>query len=175
MAGSGPSADRFPRLIVIALPLLTIVLFGTGLRVVVTMAAVVLAFQRSAAAAARTVHAGAEVVELAERRTGTRHADLTSVVTHQGRDGVTSQLAKGVVRDTARGVFQGRIVVDPAETYDLMGMAQNTGWPNPLITRPDGSGSWHSPTSGTSLCSTRFTSPTMNEYSVSGEAARVYS
>jgi RNA polymerase sigma-70 factor (ECF subfamily) len=35
------------------------------------MAAVVLAFQRSAAAAARTVHAGAEVVELAERRTGT--------------------------------------------------------------------------------------------------------
>lgn len=39
-----------------------------------------------------------------------------------------------------------RIVVDPAETYDLMGMAQNTGWPNPLITRPDGSGSWHSPT-----------------------------
>jgi RNA polymerase sigma-70 factor (ECF subfamily) len=35
------------------------------------MAAVVLAFQRSAAAAARTVHAGAEVVDLAERRTGT--------------------------------------------------------------------------------------------------------
>jgi RNA polymerase sigma-70 factor, ECF subfamily len=35
------------------------------------MAAVVLAFQRSAAAAARTVHAGPEVVELRERRTGT--------------------------------------------------------------------------------------------------------
>jgi RNA polymerase sigma-70 factor, ECF subfamily len=35
------------------------------------MAAVVLAFQRSAAAAARTVHVGAEVVDLRERRTGT--------------------------------------------------------------------------------------------------------
>ena len=35
------------------------------------MAAVVLAFQRSAAAAARTVHAGAEVMDLSERRTGT--------------------------------------------------------------------------------------------------------
>lgn len=43
---------------------------------------------------------------------GDRHADLTSVVTHQGRDGVTSQLAKGVVRDTARGVFQGKIIVE---------------------------------------------------------------
>lgn len=41
-----------------------------------------------------------------------RHADLTSVVSHQGRDGVTSQLAKGVVRDQARGVFQGKIVVE---------------------------------------------------------------
>lgn len=43
---------------------------------------------------------------------GARHADLTSVVTHQGANGVTSQLAKGVVRDTARGVFQGKIVVE---------------------------------------------------------------
>jgi len=43
---------------------------------------------------------------------GDRHADLTSVVTHTDRDGVTSQLAKGVVRDTARGVFQGKIVVE---------------------------------------------------------------
>ena len=42
---------------------------------------------------------------------GQRHADLTSVVTHEGLDGTTSQLAKGVVRDQARGVFQGRIVV----------------------------------------------------------------
>lgn len=40
-----------------------------------------------------------------------RHADLTSVVTHGGLDGATEQLAKGVVRDQARGVFQGRIVV----------------------------------------------------------------
>ena len=39
------------------------------------------------------------------------HADLTSVVTHQGTDGLTEQLTKGVVRDQARGVFQGRIVV----------------------------------------------------------------
>lgn len=44
--------------------------------------------------------------------TGDRHADLTSVVTHAGPDGQTSQLVKGVVRDTARGVFQGKIVVE---------------------------------------------------------------
>jgi Fe-S cluster assembly protein SufD len=40
-----------------------------------------------------------------------RHADLTTVVTHQGTDGVTLQMAKGVVRDQSRGIFQGRIVV----------------------------------------------------------------
>jgi Fe-S cluster assembly protein SufD len=40
-----------------------------------------------------------------------RHSDLTTVVVHAGRDGVTSQLTKGVVRDEARGVFQGQIVV----------------------------------------------------------------
>ena len=39
------------------------------------------------------------------------HADLTTVVTHAGVDGLTEQLTKGVVRDQARGVFQGRIVV----------------------------------------------------------------
>jgi Fe-S cluster assembly protein SufD len=39
------------------------------------------------------------------------HADLTTVVTHDGLDGTTEQLTKGVVRDQARGVFQGRIVV----------------------------------------------------------------
>ncbi|HEX3916233.1 MAG TPA: Fe-S cluster assembly protein SufD [Caulobacteraceae bacterium] len=42
-----------------------------------------------------------------------RHADITTVVTHTGTDGTTSQLTKGVVRDQARGVFQGRIVVSP--------------------------------------------------------------
>jgi Fe-S cluster assembly protein SufD len=42
---------------------------------------------------------------------GKRHADLTTVVTHAGVDGTTQQLTKGVVRDQARGVFQGRIVV----------------------------------------------------------------
>jgi len=42
---------------------------------------------------------------------GKRHADLTTVVTHEGLDGVTQQLTKGVVTDQARGVFQGRIVV----------------------------------------------------------------
>jgi Fe-S cluster assembly protein SufD len=41
---------------------------------------------------------------------GKRHADLTTVVEHRGVEGVTMQLAKGVVRDQARGVFQGRIV-----------------------------------------------------------------
>jgi Fe-S cluster assembly protein SufD len=43
---------------------------------------------------------------------GERHSDLTSVVSHGGLNGVTSQLTKGVVRDTARGVFQGKIVVE---------------------------------------------------------------
>jgi len=40
-----------------------------------------------------------------------RHADLTTEVDHVGGDGQTDQLAKGVVRDEARGVFQGRIIV----------------------------------------------------------------
>ena len=43
---------------------------------------------------------------------GDRQTDLTSVVRHNGLDGQTSQLTKGVVRDTARGVFQGKIVVE---------------------------------------------------------------
>lgn len=41
-----------------------------------------------------------------------RHADLTTVVDHMGPDGTTSQLAKGVVSDQARAVFQGCIVVE---------------------------------------------------------------
>lgn len=40
-----------------------------------------------------------------------RHADLTTVVTHAAVHGTTEQLTKGVVRDQARGVFQGKIVV----------------------------------------------------------------
>lgn len=42
---------------------------------------------------------------------GQRHADQTTVVTHGGVDGVTSQLTKGMVAGQARGVFQGRIIV----------------------------------------------------------------
>ncbi len=42
-----------------------------------------------------------------------RHADITTVVTHDGMGGATDQLTKGVVRDQGRGVFQGRIVVAP--------------------------------------------------------------
>ncbi|MDP3633286.1 Fe-S cluster assembly protein SufD [Phenylobacterium sp.] len=41
-----------------------------------------------------------------------RHADLTTVVLHQGVDGATDQFTRGVVRDQARGIFQGRIVVE---------------------------------------------------------------
>ncbi|MFO1012522.1 MAG: Fe-S cluster assembly protein SufD [Caulobacteraceae bacterium] len=41
------------------------------------------------------------------------HSDITTVVTHEGVGGETSQLIKGVVTDQARGVFQGRIVVSP--------------------------------------------------------------
>jgi len=44
--------------------------------------------------------------------TGDRQTDMTSVVDHLAADGQTSQLTKGVVRDTARGVFQGKIVVE---------------------------------------------------------------
>jgi Fe-S cluster assembly protein SufD len=44
--------------------------------------------------------------------TDKRHSDQTTVVTHAGTDGVTAQLTKGVVADQARGVFQGRIVVE---------------------------------------------------------------
>ena len=40
-----------------------------------------------------------------------RHADITTIVTHEGQDGVTDQLTKGVVTDQGRAVFQGRIVV----------------------------------------------------------------
>ena len=40
-----------------------------------------------------------------------RHSDQTTVVTHGGADGTTGQLTKGVVRDQARAVFQGKIVV----------------------------------------------------------------
>ncbi|TAJ73573.1 MAG: Fe-S cluster assembly protein SufD [Phenylobacterium sp.] len=40
-----------------------------------------------------------------------RHADLTTIVTHSAVDGVTQQLTKGVVRDQARAVFQGKIIV----------------------------------------------------------------
>jgi Fe-S cluster assembly protein SufD len=41
-----------------------------------------------------------------------RQADLTSVVDHVAANGLTSQLTKGVVRDTSRGVFQGKIIVE---------------------------------------------------------------
>jgi Fe-S cluster assembly protein SufD len=42
---------------------------------------------------------------------GARHADLTTAVEHEGHTGTTTQLTKGAVRDTSRGVFQGRITV----------------------------------------------------------------
>lgn len=41
-----------------------------------------------------------------------RQTDLTSVVSHIAPNGQTSQLTKGVARDTSRGVFQGKIVVE---------------------------------------------------------------
>jgi len=42
---------------------------------------------------------------------GKAHSDQTTVVTHTGLDGATRQLTKGVARNQARAVFQGRIVV----------------------------------------------------------------
>jgi Fe-S cluster assembly protein SufD len=43
---------------------------------------------------------------------GKRQSDQTTVVVHAGPDGVAAQLTKGVATDQARGVFQGRIVVE---------------------------------------------------------------
>jgi Fe-S cluster assembly protein SufD len=40
-----------------------------------------------------------------------RHADITTVVDHEGPGGTTAQLTKGAVAGSGRGVFQGRIVV----------------------------------------------------------------
>lgn len=40
-----------------------------------------------------------------------RHADQTSIVAHEGKGGITLQLAKGAVAGAGRAVFQGRIVV----------------------------------------------------------------
>ena len=64
----------------------------------------------------RVIHPGAGadvrldgVYLLADRR----HADITTVVTHEGVNGTTRQLVKGMVRDQSRAVFQGRIVVSP--------------------------------------------------------------
>jgi Fe-S cluster assembly protein SufD len=42
---------------------------------------------------------------------GAAHADATLKVEHAGAGGTTSELFKGAVRDRARGVFQGKIVV----------------------------------------------------------------
>jgi Fe-S cluster assembly protein SufD len=42
-----------------------------------------------------------------------RHADLTSVITHDAVSGQTRQLIKGVAAKGGRGVFQGKIVVEP--------------------------------------------------------------
>ncbi|MHB8528620.1 MAG: Fe-S cluster assembly protein SufD [Caulobacteraceae bacterium] len=64
----------------------------------------------------RVVHpgAGAKVrLDGVYLLSGKRHADITTVVSHEGVDGTTDQLIKGVVRDQGRGVFQGRIVVRP--------------------------------------------------------------
>ena len=41
-----------------------------------------------------------------------RHFDLTTRITHAEVDGITNQLIKGLVKDTATGVFQGRILVE---------------------------------------------------------------
>lgn len=45
--------------------------------------------------------------------TDQRHLDQTTEVIHEGLDGATVQLTKGMAADQARGVFQGRIVVRP--------------------------------------------------------------
>jgi Fe-S cluster assembly protein SufD len=44
---------------------------------------------------------------------GREHADITTVVTHEGLGGTTMELTKGAVAGQGRAVFQGRIVVSP--------------------------------------------------------------
>lgn len=56
---------------------------------------------------------------------GRRHADLTSSVRHEGPDGRTSQLARGLVDDQARAVFQGRITVQEGADGTDARMAHN--------------------------------------------------
>jgi Fe-S cluster assembly protein SufD len=43
---------------------------------------------------------------------GRRHADQTTILTHAAPHGATTQLTKGLVKDQARGVFQGKIIVE---------------------------------------------------------------
>jgi Fe-S cluster assembly protein SufD len=45
---------------------------------------------------------------------GATHADATTRITHKGPGGVTRELFKGAVKDKARGVFQGKILVERA-------------------------------------------------------------
>jgi len=56
---------------------------------------------------------------------GARHTDLTSVVEHLEAHGTTSQLTKGVARETSRGVFQGKIVVQRGADGTDARMAHN--------------------------------------------------
>ena len=56
---------------------------------------------------------------------GRRHADLTSVVRHEGPDGRTGQLARGMVDDQSRAVFQGRITVQEGADGTDARMAHN--------------------------------------------------
>ena len=69
-------------------------------------------FQRFETHVAHAGH-GAEVeMHGAYLLKGKRHFDLTTRVTHAAIDGVTNQLIKGLVKDSATGVFQGRILVE---------------------------------------------------------------
>lgn len=69
---------------------------------------------------------GAEVrLDGAYLLTGRRHADLTSSVRHEGPDGRTDQLARGIVDDQARAVFQGRIIVQEGADGTDARMAHN--------------------------------------------------
>jgi Fe-S cluster assembly protein SufD len=42
------------------------------------------------------------------------HMDITTRITHKGPGGITRELFKGAVKDKARGVFQGKILVERA-------------------------------------------------------------
>jgi Fe-S cluster assembly protein SufD len=59
------------------------------------------------------------------RLSGQQHADITTHVTFEGEGGVTRQLVKGIGEDRARGVFQGKFLVQRGAQHTDAQMAHH--------------------------------------------------